>query len=151
MVKASLEKPDLDLVPLIELQTGEGVDPTTLQMATQLEPELSALGELLTGRHRENRKAADLRSRRRQALEAFDRDVRAIVRTTQGLFRLAGRDDLAERFRPLLRRVLRRIDKAREDEALADQADGEKAEPSASDQAATQATEQAESAETRTA
>ncbi len=31
--------------------------------------------------------------------------MRAIVRMAQGLFRLAGRDDLAERFRPILRRL----------------------------------------------
>ncbi len=107
-VKESLENPDLGLKPLIEIDTGEGVATPTAQLAARLEPQLGELGELVGDRHEENRKSADLRSRRRRAIEAFDHDVRAIVRTAQGMFRLAGRDDLAERFRPLLRRVSRR-------------------------------------------
>ena len=125
VVKASLETDSLGLKQLLVIETGEGVDPPSKQMAAQLEPELSALGELVTGRHQENRKAADLRSRRRQALEEFDRDIRAIVRTAQGMFRLAGRDDLANRFRPILRRVLRRLDKAQAEEAKAEAATAE--------------------------
>ena len=85
VVKASLENPDLGLEPLIEIKTGEGVATLSEQLAAQLEPELSELGELVTDRHEENRKAADLRSRRRSVLQEFDRDVRAIVRTAQGL------------------------------------------------------------------
>ena len=41
----------------------------------------------------------------------------------QGMFRLVGRDDLAERFRPALRRIVRRIKKA-EAQAAAAQAAG---------------------------
>ena len=122
-VKASLEKPDLGLLPELEINTGEGVEPPSVQLAAQLEPELSELGQLIAGRHQENRRAADVRSRRRQVIEEFDRDVRAIVRTAQGMFRLAGRDDLAARFRPILRRVLRRLNKAQEEEAQAEAAD----------------------------
>lgn len=112
MVKASLEKPDLGLEPLIELETGEGVATPQAQLASELEPELSELAELVGDRHHENRKNADVRSRQRRMIREFDRDVRAIVRMAQGMFRLAGRDDLAERFRPILRRVIRRINKA---------------------------------------
>ncbi len=107
-VKDSLVRPDLGLKPVIEIKTGEGVATPAAQMATQLEPELGELGELVGNRHQENRKGADVRSRRQRALREFDRDVRAIVRTAQGTFRLAGRDDLAERFRPLLKRISRK-------------------------------------------
>ncbi len=47
--------------------------------------------------------------------------MRAIVRTAQGMFRLAGRDDLAERFRAILRRVSRKTRKAEDKAAAADQ------------------------------
>ncbi len=110
-VKDSMRKPDLGLVPLIEIDTGEGVDALTAQLATRLEPELGELGELVGNRHEENHKGADVRLRRQRAIEEFDRDVRAIVRTAQGMFRLAGRDDLAERFRPLLQRIARKVRK----------------------------------------
>ena len=88
-------------------------------MAAKLEPELSELGDLVGDRHEENRKGADVRLRRRRALEEFDRDVRAIVRTAQGLFRLAGRDDLADRFQPILQRVSRKTRKAESEETAA--------------------------------
>ncbi len=116
-VKASLDNPDLGLKPQIELELGEGAEPPQAQLAQQLEPELSELGELVGGRHQENRKSADVRSRWRLEIRDFDHDVRATVRTTQGLLRLAGRDDLAERFRPILRRIVRRIQKAQSEEA----------------------------------
>ena len=115
-VKASLENPELGLEPRLELELGEGVEPPQVQLAKQLEPELSELGELVGDRHEEDRKSADVRSRRRQVIREFDHDVRAIARTTQGLLRLAGRDDLAERFRPILRRIVRRLKKAQAEE-----------------------------------
>ncbi len=116
-VKKSLENPDLGIEPLIEFETGEGVPTPAAQLAARLEPELSELGDLVGHRHEENRKSADLRSRRQSAIEQFDHDVRAIVRTAQGMFRLAGRDDLAGRFRPLLKRVTRRKQQEETEEA----------------------------------
>ena len=107
-VKTSLLKPDLGLEPLIEIEVGEGIATPPEQMAARLEPELSELGELVDDRHQENRKSVDIRLRRQQVFRDFDSGVRAIVRTTQGLLRLAGRDDLAERFRAILRRATRR-------------------------------------------
>ncbi len=123
-VKASLEKPDLGLEPLMSIDTGEGVAPPQAQIAAQLEPELSELGELVGERHQENRRTTDVRLQRKRAIQEFDRELRAVVRTTQGLFRLAGRDDLAERFRPILQRVVRRIRKAQADEAAAEAENG---------------------------
>ena len=120
-VQESLENPDLGLKPLIELDLGEGAEPPQAQLADQLEPELTELGELVGDRHQENRKGDDVRSRWRREIHDFDHDVRAIVRTTQGILRLAGRDDLAERFRPILRRSLRRIKKAEAEEAAEEQ------------------------------
>ncbi len=99
--------------------------PEEEQLAAQLEPELSELGALLTGRHQEKTKAADVRLRRQRVIREFDREIRAIVRMAQGLFRLAGRDDLAERFRPVLRRIVRRIKKAEAQESAAEAADAE--------------------------
>ncbi len=127
VVKASLKKTDLGLKPVLEIKTGEGVDPPSVQLAAQLDPELTELGKLITGRHQENRRAADVRSRRRQVIVDFDRDIRAVVRTAQGMFRLAGRDDLAARFRPILRRVLRRLGKAQAEEAEAEAVEAAKA------------------------
>ena len=135
-VKASLENPALGLKPLIVIETGDDVAEPHKQLASQLEPELTELGELVGGRHQENRKSADVRSQRRRVIQEFDRDVRAIVRTAQGLFRLAGRDDLAERFRPILRKISRRVDKAKAEEAAerpaeASEPEGEPATPTA--------------------
>ena len=43
-------------------------------------------------------------------IREFDFHVRGIVRMAQGMFRLAGRSDLALRIRPILRRVLRKLE-----------------------------------------
>lgn len=107
-VKEGLEGLDGRLEPVIELDLGADVPPPAAQLAARLDPELSELGELVGDRHEENRKGAAVRLRRKKAIADFDREIRAIVRTAQGLFRMAGREDLAERFRPLLRRALRR-------------------------------------------
>ena len=61
--------------------------------------------------------AGTWRLRRQSAIEQFDHDVRAIVRTAQGMFRLAGREDLAGRFRPLLKRATRRKQQEETEEA----------------------------------
>ena len=127
-VKQSLEKPDLGLEPQLEIDTGDDGATPNAQLAAQLEPELSELGELVSERYEETRKAGELRVERRQAIEEFDRVARAIVRTSQGLFRLVGRDDLADRFRPILHRVLRR--RAEADEAEAENSAAEAAETS---------------------
>ncbi len=137
VVKASLLSPDLDLEPVLDFDLAPGTSPTK-QLAAQLEPELSELGALLTGRQQENTKAADVRLRRQRAIREFDREIRAIVRMAQGMFRLAGRDDHAERFRPALRRVVRRIKKAEQQEAAAQAADADAA--ASSDGAESEAT-----------
>ncbi len=147
VVKAGLKRTDLGLKPLLEIKTGEGVDPPSVQLAAQLDPELTELGKLVTDRHQENRRAADVRSRRRQVIVDFDRDIRAVVRTAQGMFRLAGRDDLAARFRPILRRVLRRLNKAQAEEAAAEAAEAAKAaEQAAEAEAGTESADVAETA-----
>ncbi len=46
--------------------------------------------------------------------------MRPVAGSAQGMFRLAGRDDLAERFRPALRRIVRRIKKAQAKEQASD-------------------------------
>ena len=118
IVKSSLTNPDLGLEPLLELDLAGDAGPTA-QLAAQLEPELSDLGALLDERHQENSKATAVRLRRQTVIREFDREIRAIVRMAQGMFRLAGRDDLAERFRPALRRIVRRIKKAEAQETAA--------------------------------
>ena len=130
VVKASLGNPDLGLEPLLDLGSKEGTS-TPAQLAAQLDPELSELGELLTSRHQERRKAANVRSQRQREIQEFDHHIRGIVRMAQGMFRLAGRDDLGRRFRPILRRVIRKL-KVKE-------ADGAKPDPAPESADATQA------------
>ncbi len=50
--------------------------------------------------------------RRRGRQARIRRTTRRAVRIHRGIFRLAGRDDLARRFRPVLQRVLRKLDEA---------------------------------------
>ena len=79
------------------------------QLASQLDPELRQLAELVDGRHNERKKSTNVRLQRQQVIREFDFHIRGIVRRAQGMFRLAGRDDLGKRMRPLLKRVLRKL------------------------------------------
>ncbi len=103
---------------MLDLAAGEDAV-TPARLATQLEPELGQLRQFVGVRHHGRRKSADVRSRRRRKIAEFDRNVRAIVRMAQGMFRLAGRDDLARRFRPALKRILRKLDDAQGQEKAA--------------------------------
>ncbi|MCP3959901.1 MAG: hypothetical protein GY719_18815 [bacterium] len=116
-VKDSLGNPEIGLEPVLDLDLGDDEVTVLSQLAAQLEPELTELGDLVGDRHQERRKGFDVRSRRRRLIREFDSDIRAIVRMAQGMFRLAGRDDLADSFRPTLRRIVRRIKKAQAEEA----------------------------------
>ncbi|MEM7356265.1 MAG: hypothetical protein AAF657_35950 [Acidobacteriota bacterium] len=109
-VKTSLENPDLGLEPQLVIESaGDDAINTSAQLAAQLDPELSDLGDLINTRHRERRRATNVRLRRQQVIREFDDEIRGIVRLTQGMFRLAGRNDLGTRFRPILRRTLRKL------------------------------------------
>ncbi len=90
------------------------------QLATQLDPELSRLGELLDERHDENTQTLDARLKRQEVIREFDHHIRGIVRMAQGMFRLAGRNDLGVRIRPILRRVLRKLEDQETKEAEAE-------------------------------
>ena len=114
LVQTSLADLDLGLEPLIVVSEDDPAN-TPVCLANQLEPELTALGRLLDTQSVENRESADVRSRRRQVIRTFDHNIRAIIRMTQGMLRLAGRDDLARRFRPTLRRIVRRLRPAQAD------------------------------------
>ena len=109
-VQASLENPDIGLPPLLELDFGnaEGGG-TAAQLAAQLEPGLTDLGELLARRHAARRKTVRLRLQRQETIRNFDDGIRGIVRMAQGMSRLAGRTDLGSRFRPILQRVIRKL------------------------------------------
>ncbi len=83
-----------------------GKDERTLRsdMAKHLEPELGDLVEILEARSpKKSSVTADVKSRRRQLVADFDYNVRAILKMIQGMFRLAGRPDLANHFRWNLR------------------------------------------------
>ncbi len=113
VVKASLISPDFNLQPLLEIElTDREGKPKSMaaQLAGQLDPELSRLSELLDERHHERSKTTDARLQRQEVIREFDFNIRGIVRMAQGMFRLAGRSDLATRIRPILRRVLRKLD-----------------------------------------
>ncbi len=137
VVSRSLENPELGLEPVLDLAAGEDAV-TPSRLATQLEPELGDLRRFVGVRHHGRRKSSDVRSRRRRKIAEFDRTIRAIVRMAQGMFRLAGRDDLARRFRPALKRILRKLDDAQDQEQTApeDAAGQTEAEPTASPEAA---------------
>jgi len=109
-VQSNLEQPDLGLEPRIELDLGEDVPAPTAQLASQLGGELTQLGDLVELRHRGRKKVTRLRLHRQRLIAEFDRGIRGIVRIAQGISRLAGREDLGQRFRPILRRTLRKLD-----------------------------------------
>ena len=110
-IKTSLESPDLVFEPLLEIDLVDQENTTVAsQLASQLEPELSRLGELLDERHDETTKTLDARLKRQEVIKDFDFHIRGIVRMAQGMFRLAGRADLGVRIRPILRRVLRKLE-----------------------------------------
>ncbi len=136
-------KSDLGLEPQIELELGDGVPVPTAQLAGQLGGELEQLADRVKARHRERRKVVGLRLRRQLLIQEFDRGVRGIVRIAQGISRLAGREDLGRRFRPILRRTLRQLEEQAAEEAAgaetADDAEDAEAEASqASEEAAPQ-------------
>lgn len=125
VIKASLENPGLGLVPLLDRDCGSGRGRgTSAWLAAQLDPELSDLGELVGDRHRAQRQITGAQLDRQKAIEVFDRSIRGIVRLAQGMFRLAGRDDLERRFRPVFQRVIRKLkdDEPQEDAAPAPEA-----------------------------
>ncbi len=107
--------PDLGLQPQIELDLGDGVPAPTAQLAGQLEGQLQQLSDRVKARHRERRKVVGLRLHRQILIQEFDRGIRGIVRIAQGISRLAGREDLGKRFRPILQRTLRQLDEAAEE------------------------------------
>ena len=110
VVKASLENPEFGLQPLLEVDLADAeAGSLPAQLAAQLDPELRQLGDLVDGRHNERKKSTNVRLQRRQVIREFDFHIRGIVRMAQGMFRLAGRDDLGKRMRPLLKRVLRKL------------------------------------------
>jgi len=109
-VQSNLEKPDLGVEPQIELDLGEGVPTATVQLAGQLGGQLGQLRDRVKERHEERRKVVGLRWRRQILIVEFDRGIRGIVRIAQGISRLAGRDDLGQGFRPILRRTLRKLE-----------------------------------------
>ncbi len=96
---------------------GDGVPAPTAQLAGQLDGQLQQLADRVKARHRERRKVVGLRLRRQILIQEFDRGIRGIVRIAQGISRLAGRDDLGRRFRPILRRTLRQLEEQAAEEA----------------------------------
>ena len=110
LVQTGLRNPALGLEPMLDF-TGEGGPAITPAMlADRLEPELTLLGEVVDTRFTDNRENALVRLLRQRAISEFDQNVRALVRIVQGMFRLAGRPDLASRFRSTLRRLRRRLE-----------------------------------------
>ncbi len=97
----------------------------TAQLAGHLEGQLQKLTDRVETRHWERRKVIGLRLRRRVLIQEFDRGIRGIVRIAQGISRLAGREDLGRRFRPILRRRLRQLaEQPAEEVAGAETGDG---------------------------
>ena len=115
LVQASLQNPDLGLKPVLNVVAGgdgrveeEAKVLVPADLAAELEPELTQLGERLKVRYSEKIEDLDARYLRQTGIEEFDRNIRAIVRIVQGIFVLAGREDLADRFTARLPRFIRR-------------------------------------------
>jgi hypothetical protein len=115
LVQSSLQNPDLGLKPALKVvgnggpvveAEGTGLRPADL--AAELEPEVTQLGQRLTAQYAEKRGDVDARYRRKNGIKTFDRNIRAIVRILQGTLVLAGREDLAKRFTAKLPRFIRR-------------------------------------------
>ncbi len=53
--------------------------------------------------------------RRQLLIQELYQGIHGIVRIDQGISRLAGREDLGRRFRPILQRTLRQLDAAAEE------------------------------------
>ncbi len=123
IVKASLEVPDLGLEPILDFSDEEeGPVLTPARLAARLEPELGKLGLVIDTRDVARKETTDAVSRRRQTIRDFDRNIGGIVRMAQGIFRLAGRNDLARRFRSTARRVTRRLAEVQQAEEPAEPA-----------------------------
>ncbi len=117
------------------------------RLAPQLEPELSRLGELLDERHHKDVRTLDGRLKRQEVIREFDYNIRGIVRLVQGMFRLAGRNDLGVRMRPILSRVLRKLDDQEAKERSEGTESSEAAEAEATDGAESATPEAAETPE----
>ncbi len=101
VVKHALENPDMGLGRVLAFDKDESTE--RARMAKRLEPELGALVEILDARYPQSSETVDVKSRRRQQVADFDYHVRAILKMIQGMFKLAGRPDLAAQFRWILR------------------------------------------------
>ncbi|HEX9732917.1 MAG TPA: hypothetical protein VGG06_13145 [Thermoanaerobaculia bacterium] len=110
LVQTSLRNPDMGLQPVLDFTGEEGMVITPAVLANRLEPELTSLGHFVDTRFTDNREDAAMRLLRQRAIAEFDENVKALVRIVQGMFRLAGRPDLAARFRSTLRRLRRRLE-----------------------------------------
>lgn len=122
LVQASLENPELGLKPVLKV-VGNGdaeveADAKILapaDLAAAFEPALTQLGQQLRVRYAEKVEDIDARYLRQKGIKEFDRHIRAIVRIVQGIFVLAGREDLAQRFTTSLPRFVRRTGEAGEE------------------------------------
>ncbi len=128
LVQTSLRNPDLGLKPRLKVvaTNGDGEEEkglTPADLAEELEPEVTLLGEALKARYAENREEMSARSLRRRGIEDFDKEIRALVSIVRGIFQLAGREDLAERFSTALRRYTRRSKKDETEPAPAPEAE----------------------------
>lgn len=127
LVQTSLRNPDLGLKPALKVvakgegqveEEGPGLKPSDL--AAEFEPALTQLGDTLKARYADKREDIDARYLRQNGIKTFDRHIRGIVRILQGIFVLAGRDDLARRFTTRLPRFIRRLNEAEDEPPSAD-------------------------------
>lgn len=98
VVSALRDEPDTLVDPL-------GIELDTAEVADQLDDARQALVDQLAVLAEEAQDATDLLGRRDQALDIFEQVFRAVAGMAEHAYRLAGREDLAERVRPTIRRA----------------------------------------------
>ncbi|MGM0558395.1 MAG: hypothetical protein ACQEVA_18565 [Myxococcota bacterium] len=82
-----------------------GIDIDTTTLADQLQPALDGLTDAVDTMATEEREAEATLVERDKVLERWERTYRSIARILEGVYRMAGEDDLADRVRPTIRRA----------------------------------------------
>jgi len=88
------------------LVAGTGIDPEAVRQS--LEPKLAALSEVLRLLEGEQEETVTAQLAKNSILADYRRIIVNLARTAEALFRLIGRDDLADRIPKVVRRSIRR-------------------------------------------
>lgn len=82
-----------------------GIDVDTSALADQLQPALDGLADAVDTMAAEEREAEASLVKRDKVLAGWQRTYRSVARILEGVYRMAGADELADRVRPTIRRA----------------------------------------------